>query len=81
SLEIVIVIVLASLRKHEPNPSYTEGRTLSVVARRPFAIHADLDLLAHQSVDEVGRCELAALYRSEDHLHPGHPHMTVQTGH
>lgn len=32
-----------------------------VVAPRPFAIHADLDLSARQHLDELGRRELAAL--------------------
>jgi hypothetical protein len=32
-----------------------------VVAPRPFAIHADLDLPARQDLDEVGQCELATL--------------------
>jgi hypothetical protein len=41
-LEIVIVIVLASLRKHEPNPSYTEGRTLSEIPEvRDFVCKLD----------------------------------------
>jgi len=31
-----IVIVLAPLRKHGPNPSYTEDRTLSLAAPAPM---------------------------------------------
>ena len=39
-----------------------------LIAPRPLAIHADLERAGSQHLDDVGRCELAALVRQPDYI-------------